>query len=235
MTGLILKIDGVEDAVALEFYIERDRAVRVLRESLVRVFRNGKAEYYAFVDTDRIGRGNLMCRVEFVDHETAGDRPVVVSGFTGYMIPYMGKGETITAQCLLGNGETVACGNYKVAFEAVEDIPKNDGTCVFCGIVKLPVTNLLEVTLDEIKALPVLELKKQSVILEPKRGDKVLVAIPYDWRLKAYKDDGAGVPVEFGNSVMNENGEYTTVIDGMEYRIYGEFFLIDGNIKVYIE
>lgn len=235
MTGLILKIDGIEDAVALEFYIERDRAVRMLKGDLTRVFRGGKTEYFAFVDTDRIGRGNLICRVEFVDHEAAGDRPVVVSGFTGYMIPCMGQGQTITAQCLMGYGATVACGDYKVAFEAVEDIPKNDGTCVFCGLIKTPVADLMEVKQDAIKELLMLDLKPQTVVLEPERGDKVLVAIPYDWRLKAYKDDGAGVPVEFGNSVMNANGEYTTVVDGVEYRIYGEFFLIGTTIKLYIE
>lgn len=236
MTGLILNIIGLEEVedFALWFYIERDRAVSVRKKELVRVFTGGTVRYYALVDVAKIGRGNLICRVEMTDKEATWDRPVVISGFTGYVIPCMGQGQMITGDCVMGEPQEIRCGEYGVLFEKVGDIPKNDGTNIFYGAVEAPIGGLEEVTQEMLKQMQAEKVEEMTRVLHMKAGEKLVVAVPYDYSLKVYRDDGMGVPVEFSNSVMKANGEVQTMCDGVMYRVYGEFFLVDGNVKIYI-
>ena len=162
-----------------------------------------------------------MCRVEFTDREALWRRPVVASGFTGYTIPCMGEGNTI------------ACGDYKVSFEKKNDIPKNDGTNIYYGTISEPV-GLNEITGAMLRGLDALLIEPAKLNVEVKKGDKVVVAIPKDQELEAYKDNGFREAVEFGNSVMGANGEIEVENNGVCYKIYGEFVLVDGNIKIYI-
>ena len=221
MTGLILKIDGIGNADAVEFYIERENTIRFTKDELVKVYRNNGVEYYALIDADRLGRGHLMCSVEFTDREAQWNRPVVVRGFTGYTIPCMGEGNTI------------ACGDYVVSFKKENDIPKNDGTNIYYGTIGEPV-GLSEITGAMLRGLNALPIEPAKLNVEVKKGDKVVVAIPKDQELEAYKDNGFGEAVKFGNSVMGANGEVEMENDDVRYKIYGEFVLVDGNIKIYI-
>ena len=110
MTDSILKIDGINDALSVEFYIEREKTIKFLKEDLIKVYRGGGAEYYAPVNANELGRGHLMAAVEFEDREPmypGGKRRVLVSGFTGYTIPCMGEGNTIS------------CGDYEVSSKRV--------------------------------------------------------------------------------------------------------------------
>lgn len=220
MTGLILEIKGVEKAVALEFYVERDRKVRMERDEMTALRKGNNIVHYAFIDTNKTGRGNLMCRVEFVDKEQEWERPVVVSGFTGYSIPCM------------GSGKTIACGTYKVEFNKVEDIPDNDMP-FFCGVIKRGIGNFGELSVEEITEL---ERTKETGVLEYhiSPGETIVVAVPHDFGLKVYKDNGMGGKVEFSQQVAGENGKKLE-IDGVDYMLYGEFFTVGGNFNIYIE
>ena len=231
MTGLIIEIKTNRKAEAVEFYVERDRAIRFTKNELIRVYTGGVERFFALLDAGKIGRGNLICRVEFTDKEAEWDRPVVVRGFTGLVIPCA----TQQGMCLIGKGQELVCGDYKVKFEAMEDIPKNDGTNIFYGVIDAPIGGFEEITDQMLQGLTAKKVEPMMEIVEVKRGDKLVVAIPHDYDLKVYKDDGAGVPVKFSNSVMCANGEYSTVVDEVPYRLYGELFLVDGNVKMYIQ
>ena len=108
MIGLILRIKGIEKVnCSLDFYVERDRALHFEKGDLVFVYDNGP-EYYVCIDTDKVGRGALKCRAVIVD----GERKVAVSGYTGFTIPCMGEGATIS------------CGGYLIEFSEAENLPQ---------------------------------------------------------------------------------------------------------------
>lgn len=225
MTDFILKVDGVKDALAIELYIERDRVIRINREDFVEVFCKGKVEYYIPVDANKLGRGHLMASVEFEDKELCfprGKRRVTVNGFTGYSIPCMGEGNTIS------------CGDYEVSFQKQSDIPENEGTHIYVGAAGR-VVGYEYITEGMIKSLPSYEAKKQEIPVVAKEGDRFVVSIPYDKDLKAYKDNGFGGRVPFNENIMGANGDLIVKVDGVKHRIYGEFFTTEGNLKIYIE
>lgn len=218
MTGLILKIEGVKDALSIEFYIERDKSIKIYKEDLIKVFRGNNVEYYAPVDTNRLGRGHLMARVEFADKEIMypeGIRPVVVSGFTGYTIPCMGEGNTIS------------CGGYEISFEKVSDIPKSDAVIHY------------GVTIDDFDRIDLRALSQAKEIKEIEvsfnAGEKVVILIPQDREEKAYKDNGFGGKIPFSTTIMGINGDIKNMDDGRRYKVFGEFMTVDGKLKIYIE
>jgi hypothetical protein len=218
MTGLILKIEGVKDALSIEFYIERDKSIKIYKEDLIKVFRGNDVEYYAPVDTNRLGRGHLMARVEFADKEIMypeGIRPVVVSGFTGYTIPCMGEGNTIS------------CGGYTVSFEKVSDIPKSDAVIHY------------GVTIDDFDRIDLRALSQAKEIKEIEvsfnAGEKVVILIPQDREEKAYKDNGFGGKIPFSTTIIGINGDIKNMDDGRRYKVFGEFMTVDGKLKIYIE
>lgn len=213
MTDLILKIEGVGNALSVEFYIEREKTVRFLKEDLIRVYRNEGVEYYAFIDSNILGRGHVMASVEFVDHEAEFDRRVTVSGYTGYSIPCM------------GSGNTISCGEYEVSFKKVNDVPKNDAM-IYYGVTTDSFERL------DLRALTAIKNPTEAVLtFNP--GERVVVLIPYDWDEVATKDGGMGSEMEFSTAVKGRNGE-VLVIDGVKYKVYGELMIVPGKMKVYI-
>ena len=218
MTGLILKIEGVKDALSIEFYIERDKSIKIYKEDLIKVFRGNDVEYYAPVDTNRLGRGHLMARVEFADKEIMypeGIRPVVVSGFTGYTIPCMGEGNTIS------------CGGYTVSFEKVSDIPKSDAV-IHYGVTTDDFDRIDLRALSQAKEIKEIEVSFNA-------GEKVVILIPQDREEKAYKDNGFGGRIPFSTTIMGINGDIKNMDDGRRYKVFGEFMTVDGKLKIYIE
>lgn len=215
MTGLILKIEGASNALSLEFFIEREKTIKFLKEDLIKVYKDEGVEYYAFIDSNILGRGHLMASVEFVDREAEFDRRVTVSGFTGYTIPCMGKGNTIS------------CGEYKVSFKKVSDIPKNDAM-IYYGVT----TDYFDrLDLRVLNATKVLD----EAVLSFNPGERVVVLIPYDWDQIAWKDNGFGGRVPFSTTIQGYDGEIIQYDDGMKYKTYGELMAIQGRIKIYIE
>lgn len=215
MTGIILKIEGASNALSVEFFIEREKTIKFLKEDLIKVYKDEGVEYYAFIDSNILGRGHLMASVEFVDREAEFDRRVTVSGFTGYTIPCMGKGNTIS------------CGEYKVSFKKVNDIPKNDAM-IYYGV-----------TTDDFDRLGLRALNATKVLDEAalsfNPGERVVVLIPYDWDQIAWKDNGFGGRVPFSTTIQGYDGEIIQYDDGMKYKTYGELMAIQGRIKIYIE
>lgn len=215
MTDLILKINGIEDAVSVEFYVEREKTVKFLKDELIRVFKENAVEYYAPVNANELGRGHLMAAVEFDDRERrypGGTRRVVLSGFTGYTIPCMGEGNMIS------------CDDYEVSFEVVEDIPKNDAM-IYYGIGDLDNIDLYSMT--GVKEIDEVDFTFNA-------GESIVIAIPYDRDEVAKKDNGFGEGIEFSTQVKGKNGEFY-LIDSIVYKVYGEFMTIDGVLKVYIK
>ena len=173
MTDLILKIDGVKDALSVELYTQREKTIKFLKEDLIKVYKDGGIEYYAPVNANELGRGHLMAAVEFEDREPmypGGKRRVVVSGFTGYTIPCMGEGNTIS------------CGGYEVSFKRELNIPKSDAV-IYYGIGDLENPDIRE--LDGIKEINEIDFSFDA-------GDSIVVAIPKDRGTVAKKDNGFG-------------------------------------------
>ena len=225
MTDLILKIDGVKDALSVECYIEREKSIKIDKEDFIKVFRNNAVEYYLPVDVNYLGRGHLMAAVEFVDRELAypgKERRVTVSGYTGYSIPCMGEGNTIS------------CGEYEITFKKEKDIPKNEGTKIYVGATER-VVGYEYITEKMIKNLAQYDVKAMELSLLAQAGERFVVAIPFDRELKAYKDNGFGGRVPFSENPMGANGNIEVEVDGVRHKIYGEFFTTTGNLKIYIE
>lgn len=216
MTDLILKIDGIKDALSVEFYVEREKTIKFLKEDLIKVYKNGGVvEYYAPVNANELGRGHLMAAVEFEDREIMypnGKRRVVVSGFTGCSIPCM------------GTGNTISCGGYNVTFESKSDISESDAV-IFYGIGDLDNPVVKELNGAE---------KINEIDFVFNAGDSIVVAIPKDKGLVAKKDNGFGGRIEFSEKIKGANGR-DIMLGGVAYKIYGEFMFVKGNIKVYIE
>ena len=226
MTDLILKIDGVKDALSVEFYIEREKTIKFLKEDLIKVYKDEGIEYYAPVNANELGRGHLMAAVEFENREPmypGGGRRVVVSGFTGYTIPCMGEGNTIS------------CGDYEVTFKREQNIPQNEGTNIYIGVIPNKIIGYEYITEGMVEQLESYAVKQNEREIRVQPGDRLVIAIPYDHDLKAYKDDGFGRAVPFGNSVMNANGEIELKINDVKYKIYGEFNAVEYNTKIYIK
>ena len=221
MTGLIIKITGVDNAKEIEFYVERERSINIKKEELIKKFLDYGVEYYAYIDTDKVGRGNLMARVVFEDKEDTFTREVVVSGYTGFSIPCMGEGNTIS------------CGDYEVTFSKEKDIPKNTGTRIFYGTINEKVS-YREITADMVLSLPSRDVEAFAEDIEVKRGKRIVIAIPYDSELKAYKDNGFGGAVKFSTSIMGVNGMELN-IDEIGYKIYGELSTVNGKLKIHIK
>lgn len=218
MTELIIKVEGLEEAdFSIFFYVERENVIAFKKEELIKVYQNGAYEYYAPVDANRLGRGHLMAAVEIKESEPAYPnrvRKVTISGFTGYSIP------------CLGEGGTLECGGYEVAFKRVADIPKGDAL-IHYGVTRSGFDNIDLDSLQKVKDI-------DGFTLTVNVGERIIAAIPNDREEAAYKDNGFGEAMPFSTAVDGVNGEVMEY-DGIKYRVFGELMIVKGNIKVYIK
>lgn len=226
MTGLLIKIESekIAELLFIELYIERENAITIQKNDLIKVYKDGRLEYYAPVDANRLGRGNLIARAVFEDKERMypGEvRPVVVSGFTGYSVPCMGEGKEIS------------CGGYAISFEIVNDIPEDDAY-IFIGSIKEKALGYEYITEEMIKKLDKRTVEKQQLTERVEEGDRFVVAIPRVCNMRACKDNGFGGKVPFSTTIMGANG-LQMKIDDKDYEIYGEFMTVGGNFNIYIE
>lgn len=65
------------------------------------------------------------------------------------------------------------------------------------------------------------------------QGQVILIAIPVIFDLVATKDDGFGGVMAFDESVLGANG-VDTVFNGLDYMLYGEFAVIEGERRINI-
>ena len=217
-----------EDDFALEFYVEREKTQRFEKSELVRVTTEEGVRWYAMVDA--AFRGNLMCRAEIIDKEAhCGERPVVATGYTGYAI----------GDCLCGKGGGINCQGYTFTFKCVANIPKDINSKIYYGVIKERVIDYKYITEEMVANLTTAPVEPISVSVEVKEGDRLVVLIPYEEYLTAYKvsvlNEGVSAMLPFNTQVMGANGEMTLMVNGIKYKVFGEFIIVDGIINICVE
>ena len=86
---------------------------------------------------------------------------------------------------------------------------------------------------DTITKVEYTELNKHNLGVLP-QGSKLIVCIPADKNTSAYKDNGVGTATTFDESIMGCNGLSIT-INNKQYKLYGEFMTVSGQMYIYIK
>ena len=213
---------------SLDFYVYTSRKLHLDKRDLIHVQKDGESMYFAVIDSKVLGPGYVKCKLTVIDEELrfkSGKRQVSITRMTGIMIG-------VNCSC---SDENYECDcfeeGYKIRFEPYHDIPLQDGVNIKYGIITEPITGYDKITEDMVKRFDFgLELKNHVFTFN--RGDKVVILVNEDLDVKAYKDSGFGDLMQFNTSVCGANGEYSVVVDGVHYRVYGEMMLVNGEIKV---
>lgn len=231
-SGYILEVQCPDVDFSIEFYVERERSVKFIRDELIRVTTADGVKYFALLDTESVGRGNLMARVVLYDNEAHWNnkRPVIMSGFTGYFI----------GNCLCGIGGGFGCQGYSFAFTMVDGIPKDINSRIFYGVISERVIDYKYITEKMVSNLivsPVGVMKKVPV--DVKEGDRLVVLVPYEENMIATKEalisENFSQKIPFSTDIMGANGEITLVVNKVKYRVYGEFVIIEGRLYINID
>lgn len=220
----------------LEFYVYRNRRLRIRKQELVRIDMTDSSEFYALVDSRLLGEGELRCIVTIDDPQSCwpgGVRPVVLDVSTGKYIGRCARRDRSVCDCF-DEG-------YKVSFNFVSGIPKADVAYIFYGNIVNSITDYTQITQEmlidpsnHILSVPAGKMGKTSCGVM-NEGDKVVVLIPADTGYTATKDNGFGSRMAFNTSLLGSNGDATVVIDGVTYRAYGEMMTTDGEMFVYVD
>lgn len=222
---------------SVEFYVHPNRRETFAKRDLLPVVQNGEEQYFAMLHTRRIGDGRIYAEISINSPESqwAGSiRPVVLKFDTGILV---GKAGNCTKTSV---PEPTLCQGYLVSFDMVDEIPKSETAYMFYGTISDDLTSFDQITPGMI-ASPANNMVKvaASVLdrtsLSVTEGDKVVVLLPYDSELKAYKDNGLGTLVPFSDVILGSNGDDSVVINGDVYRIYGELMLAGGELFIYIQ
>lgn len=222
---------------SLDFYVHANRRIKFTKNQLVRIERDGGTEYYAMLDSRRLGTGRLMCNVSISDPESrwaGGRRPVLLRRDTGKVI-----GSDMCSASNAVQGQWAE--GYRVHFNFVWSIPKPEVAYIFYGKFIDQITSFDELTPDmllspenTIVSVSAGKMGKTPVSgIVP--GDKVLVLIPEDYGYVATKDNGLGGKVPFDTSIMGCNGEKRIAVDDTVYKIYGEFMTVGGELFIYVD
>ena len=217
--------DNRELDYSLEFYVERPFSVNIEKRELVRIMTEEGERFFAFIDAD-FGRGHLMCGVKIRDKEPLfNGREQIFNAYTGITI----------GNCLCKGGEVTNCCGYEISFNAVEDIPKDLFARIYYGVIKESVPAYEFITEDmagELKEAPVGRMEKTKVVVAD--GDKLVVLLPCNEFLTAYKDNGFGGKDVFGTSLMGANGDIVLRVKGIDYKVFGEFMTVPGDMYIYV-
>lgn len=222
----------------LEFYIHRSRKKTVRKDEMVRIDRaDGTAAFYALLDTRTLGQGVLMCDASISDPEPqwgVGGRPVVIRRKTGISV---GEGFCNPADAVQRSWDQ----GYKVDFSIEWGLPKPEVAYIFYGKFVDHIQSFDEIT-PEMLLSPgnrIISVKAGKMGKTPVSdiiaGNKVLVLIPSSYNYVATKDNGIGGKVPFDTSIMGCNGEKSVKVDGVTYRIYGEFMTVGGELFIYVD
>ncbi|MGN0309182.1 MAG: hypothetical protein ACI4C3_01110 [Bacteroides sp.] len=237
-----VKIESVNDLqmqdynFTLDFYVYPNRRQTLRKQDLVRIDMSSGADFYALVDSRKLGEGLLRCRATIMDPQscwTGGSRPVVLDVSTGKYIGGCGK---VERPCACGWDE-----GYRVSFNFVTGIPKAEVAYIFYGNLVNAITDYSQITQDmlvdptnHIVSVPAGKMGKTSCGVM-NEGDKVVVLIPSDTGYTATKDNGFGSRMAFNTSLVGSNGDATVVIDGVSYRAYGEMMTTEGEMFIYVD
>lgn len=237
-----------------EFWLEGSgRKVVISKFDMAEIlFKNKPAEYFAQIYGSELGGvgGWLFCTVAIQQPDEnwpCGYRDVTIEKvFTGiYLGHCCGRIPRAPRHCCDGkqwhNG-------FKVSFEKVDYLPKSDvvededinggesnepSTGDFelhYGIIR-GLTSFAAISSSQFAGLTTLSSKPNTMVNVPiMEGDTLVVLTKGD---VVKKDDGIGGKVDFSTSVMGANGESVN-IDGVNYKAYGETFIVSGNVGFYI-
>lgn len=127
--------------------------------------------------------------------------------------------------------------------EGPEEPPVVEEALVYLGYIPYSVygntLSIADITMDMIQhedsAMQSFEgsVGKTSTGLVPE-GAYILVAVPEEFNMTAYKDDGLGRKVDFDESIIGANGVIVNY-DGVNYKLYGELSLVEGERFLYVE
>ena len=245
-TGYIIQvsIDSHRDTAmkdlnfSMEFYVYPNRRKPVSKNDLIRIDRtDGSALFYVLLDTRFLGQGPLMCNVSISDPEPRwkdGSRPVIIKRNTGITI---GSSRCNSANAIQRDWDQ----GYKVDFNMAWGIPKAEVAYIFYGKFIDQISSFDELTPEmlvspdnTIISVSAGKLDK-TAISNIVAGNKVLVLIPSDYSYVATKDNGIGGKVPFDTSIMGCNGEKSITVDGTQYKIYGEFMTVSGELFIYVD
>lgn len=237
-SGYIIEVlfDSTED-FSVEFYVERERSQKFKKSELLKVETSEGVRRFARIDSRVLGRGNIMCRAEVYDREAhwGKERPVVMHGFTGLFI----------GSCLCGAGGGFDCHGYKFGFKCLNDIPKDVNSRIYYGVVRSWVTGYEYITEQMIKedieggSISRVNVAPFAGKIDVNEGDRMVVLVPYEELMTAKKvvslNESFAQKVPFGTEVMGANGEIVLELDGVKYRLYGEFMVVSGEINISVE
>lgn len=220
---------------SLEFYVHENRRLRFAKKDLVHIAMTDGDQYYALVDSSRLGEGVLQCRVTILDNEpkwTGGKRPIILKRSTGKVIGGCGL-KTSPMRCQWEEG-------FRISFNFVDGLPKPEVGYIFYGHLVNQLTLYADITADmlvspenHIISVNAGAMGKTSCGIM-NEGDKVVVLIPVDTAYTATKDNGFGGQMPFNTSLLGANGEPIVEIDGVHYRAYGEMMTTEGEMFVYV-
>lgn len=215
----------------LDFFVYTNRVQTMKKSELVRVSTEEGVLYYAVIDSQKLGRGNIRCRARIVDVEprlSGMERPVVIVREVGIMI---GGNHC----CNVPSTHVCDCfeEGYNIKFEAVTDIPKQKEQGVMYGIINDNIQSYGDITEQMVFKLDTADTIN-NVTLNVRRSDKIIVLVNADNPSHAMKGNGFGGFVPFNTDILGANGEYTLSVEGVLYRIYGEMTLVSGKLNINI-
>ena len=227
----------------VEFFISNTRTKTFTKEDMIRVRGITKDRYFVLLDSSVLGIGHLMARTEIkdsVEEWEGGVRPVVITKYTGKAV-----GVNITPEALQpctfrilqqANNEIYEEG-YCVKFRFWNRLPKDEYSYIYFGKLTVPISSFADITADMVQGLNrvyALKMKKTS-LGEINVGETIIVAVPEEKNNGAYKDNGFDEPMKFAEEILGSNGGHTVVVDGINYRIFGELMIVNGEMFVYAE
>ena len=220
----------------LEFYVHPNRREALRKSDLIRIDKEDGADFVAMLDTRRLGTGTLWCDIHISDPESrwpGGSRPVVLKRNTGKVIGCHSVPVPVHAA-------DNWCEGYKVGFNFLWTLPKAEVAYIFYGHLVNQLDSYSDITADmlvspenHIVSVSAGKMGKTSCgVME--EGDKVVVLIPVDTQYVATKDNGFGGQMPFSTTILGSNGENIVVVDGVQYRAYGEMMTTEGEMFIYI-
>lgn len=248
-TGYIVQVEisswrGIEMSAldfSLEFYTKLYHRISFEKDELVHIKKGDRDLYYALLDTGYLGPGQLFCNIKIKDPEprwgSNGQRPVILKRFTGKIVGGCASSHATASHAVQQNYDD----GYKVDFNFLYGLPKADVAYIFYGkfidqinsfdeltpeMLVSPDNNIISVTAGKLD---------KTAISNIVAGNKVLVLIPSDYNYVATKDNGIGGKVPFDTSIMGCNGEKQIAVDGVNYKIYGEFMTVSGELFIYVD
>lgn len=212
----------------LDFFVYTNRLDTMKKSDLIRVVKDGAASYYAVIDSCKLGRGTVKCRARIIDQEArikGMERPVVLLREVGIAI----------GGCCCATPSVHDCGKfeegYRISFEAVTDIPKQDAQGVLYGVINDTIQSYSDITERMVFGFSTAQ-SLENVTINVRQGDKIVVLVNADNPNHSYKGNGLGDFEPFDDSVLGANGEYTLNVEGTAYRVYGEMALASGEMYI---